>query len=834
MKKAVLHFFFPIRLEVCVFLFALAILHLRSSASSADTSVSSSLSNNVHICEVLDYDMRARDSLYAATKQALNLNVGEPRTVRMIYFLPNDRPFQQAVVDSMKVTIRQVQTFFADQMEAHGYGRKTFRFETDVEGGPVVHRVDGQHPDSYYRDDTLTTVFGEVQQVFDFSANIYLVVVDNETGYIGRGNGRQAKGVANSRIRDALIPDGFHWTTAAHEIGHTFGLRHDFRDEAYIMSYGKSRRRSLSACHAEFLSIENHFNTDNEDKNTSRPTIELISPTAYTYPTGSTNIFVQLRASDSDGLHQVLLFTGGSLKACRGLNGERKAVVQFDYDGLVPSPSDPQGTGTSLSDPLVHRIYVEAVDFFGNARSTPSLKLVDISTQRNLLATLEGHTGSVYSVTFSPDGTILASGSWDNTVRLWDVVTQTSIATLYMNRVNSVTFSPDGTMLASGGEWGGDGIVKLWNVAKPGINVSIFEGHTRRVNSVAFSPDGTMLVSGSWDNTVRLWDVATRTNIATFKGHTRRVNSVAFSPDGTMLVSGSSDQTVKLWDVATRAEVATFETDTSSVNSVAFSPDGTMLASGGEWGGDGIVKLWDVATRAEVATFEIDTGSVNSLVFSPDGTLLAYRSTLGTVKLLGVATGAEVATFEAQRYGVLSVAFSPDGTTLASGIGGGAISFWDVSRYVTPVVYMPDANLRAVIRDALGKSRFAPITTTDMASLTTLDASNRNIRDLTGLEFATNLTELNLMDNRLSSLSVTAHIPALQDRGVEVLFDKTPTPDFDGDGVVGFADFLLFVAQFGSSEDDEGYDVWFDLDGDGVIGFGDFLIFVNAFGKKVS
>ncbi len=74
----------------------------------------------------------------------------------------------------------------------------------------------------------------------------------------------------------------------------------------------------------------------------------------------------------------------------------------------------------------------------------------------------------------------------------------------------------------------------------------------------------------------------------------------------------------------------------------------------------------------------------------------------------------------------------------------------------------------------------------------------------------------------------------LQDRGVEVLFDKTPTPDFDGEGTVGFADFLLFVAQFGFSEDDEGYDVWFDLDGDGMIGFGDFLIFANAFGKAVS
>ena len=114
---------------------------------------SSPPANDVHICEVLDYeDIRARDSLYAATKQALNLNVGEPRTVRMIYFLPNDRPFQQEVVDSMKVTIRQIQTFYADQMEAHGYGRKTFRFETDAQGDPVVHRVDGQHANSYYID----------------------------------------------------------------------------------------------------------------------------------------------------------------------------------------------------------------------------------------------------------------------------------------------------------------------------------------------------------------------------------------------------------------------------------------------------------------------------------------------------------------------------------------------------------------------------------------------------------------------------------------------------------------------------------------------------------
>ena len=263
---------------------------------------------------------------------------------------------------------------------------------------------------------------------------------------------------------------------------------------------------------------------------------------------------------------------------------------------------------------------------------------------------------------------------------------------------------------------------------------------------------------------------------------------------------------------------------------MAFSPDGTMLASG-SWGGT--IRLWDVATRTEVATLEGHTDWVTSVVFSPDGTALVSGAWDNTVRLWDVATGDSVATFRRHPNPVFSLAFLPYSTTLASG-GTWTVVLWDMSEYVTPVVNISDANLRAVIRDALGKSRFAPITTTDMASLTALDASNRNIRDLTGLESATNLIELNLVDNRLSSLSINTHIPALQDRGVAVLFDKTPTPDFDGDGVVGFADFLLFVAQFGFGEDDEGYDVWFDLDGDGTIGFGDFLIFANAFGKAVS
>ena len=177
----------PIRSKVCVFPLVLAIfaiLHLPNaqitrvfSVSSAEAS--SPPANDVHICQIFDYEhLRARDSLYAATKHALNLNVGEPRTVRMIYFVANDRPFRQEIVDSMKVAIRQVQTFYADQMEAHGYGRKTFRFETDAQGEPLIHRVDGQHPHNYYIDEYATkkgidSAYDEIRQVFDVTENVF-------------------------------------------------------------------------------------------------------------------------------------------------------------------------------------------------------------------------------------------------------------------------------------------------------------------------------------------------------------------------------------------------------------------------------------------------------------------------------------------------------------------------------------------------------------------------------------------------------------------------------------------------------------------------------------
>ena len=287
-----------IGLSACLF----ALLCLSSVGYASPPSVE----NDVHFCEVLDFeDMRGRDSLYAATKQALNLNVGEPRTVRMIYFLPNDRPFRQEVVDSMKVTMRQVQTFYADQMEAHGYGDRTFRFETDAGGDPMVHRVDGQYPDSHYFGDTYVAVLDELGSVFDLGANIYFIAIDNRVNRITY-NDVGVAGVGGRRGKSGgivLVPGGFSFHTAAHELGHAFGLWHDFRDNEYIMSYGRGRYR-LSACNAEFLAVHPYFNSNTSIEMAQSPSIELLSP--QTYPPGSKSISIQLKVSDSDGLHQVI------------------------------------------------------------------------------------------------------------------------------------------------------------------------------------------------------------------------------------------------------------------------------------------------------------------------------------------------------------------------------------------------------------------------------------------------------------------------------------------------------------------------------------------------
>ena len=304
---------------------------------------------------------------------------------------------------------------------------------------------------------------------------------------------------------------------------------------------------------------------------------------------------------------------------------------------------------------------------------------------------------------FHPDGNTLASGSYDQTLRLWDANTGELLNTLekLKNSINSVAFSPDGNTLA-----GGSVGIRLWD-ANTGEHLKTLIGHTNAVLSVAFSPDGNTLASGSWDHTIRLWNPNTGEHLKTLEGHTDAVTSVAFSPDGQTIASGSGhrgfwvekDRTIRLWDANTGEHLKTLTGHTNAVTSVAFSPDGNTLASAS---GDGTIRLWDVNTGEHLKTL---TGHVLSVAFSPDGNTLASAD--HTIRLWDANTGELLNTLTGHTNAVTSVAFSPDGNTLASASGDGTIRLWDVNTgeylktlightsRVNSVAFHPDGNTLA-------------------------------------------------------------------------------------------------------------------------------------------
>ncbi|GKZ97273.1 hypothetical protein AnigIFM59636_012026 [Aspergillus niger] len=290
------------------------------------------------------------------------------------------------------------------------------------------------------------------------------------------------------------------------------------------------------------------------------------------------------------------------------------------------------------------------------------------------MQTLEGHSDLVSSVAFSGDGQLLASGSYDETIKLWDAATGAFKYILedHSGPVDSVAFSGDGQLLASGSH---DDIIKLWDAATGTLKYTL-EDYSSLVYSVIFSGDGQLLASGLHDKTIKLWDAATGTLKHILEGYSGLVDSVAFSGDGQLLASSSDDNTIKLWDTATGALKHILEDYFDLVSSVAFSGDGQLLASGSY---DDTIKLWDAATGALKYILKSHSGPVYSVAFSGDGQLLASGSYDKTIKLWDAAMGAFKYTLEDYSDLVSSVAFSGDGQLLASGLDDDTIKLWNAA-----------------------------------------------------------------------------------------------------------------------------------------------------------
>ncbi|MDE0682207.1 MAG: dockerin type I domain-containing protein [Candidatus Poribacteria bacterium] len=378
--------------------------------------------------------------------------------------------------------------------------------------------------------------------------------------------------------------------------------------------------------------------------------------------------------------------------------GTHKAAFHTDADCTAFSPdSSTLATGswrgelnlwdvasaTHKAEFLGHLSGIFSVTFSPDGSTLASggsdkLYLWDIDSGARKLS-ITGHTDGVYSLAFSPDSKTLASGSSEQ-IRLWDIATSTHAATLFVGdwATNAgLAFSPDGNTLAS--ESGFE--IHLWDVKSRTHSATIRKywettsGYVR-YRSIAFSPDGRFLARSA-SNSVQLW-YAGRTYKKTLAGHTDNVTSVAFSYDSRTLASSSVDNTVRLWDVVTDAHKATFTGHTDTVVSVAFSPDGSLLVSGSD---DNTIILWDVDTGKPRTTIVAHTTGINDVVFGSDGQTLASCGHWAdnTVQLWDVDTGALKTTFFGHTYGITEIAFSPDGQTLASGGWDGIVLLWDLN-----------------------------------------------------------------------------------------------------------------------------------------------------------
>jgi len=342
-----------------------------------------------------------------------------------------------------------------------------------------------------------------------------------------------------------------------------------------------------------------------------------------------------------------------------------------------------------------------------------ALILWDISdpTSPSQLATLEGHSSSVYSVAFSPDGETLASGGSDNALILWDIRVPTNPSQLVTldgqsSSVINVAFSPDGGTLASVS--GGD--ITFWDISDL-TNPSQQATLGGPIGNVSFNPDGKTLAAGNGDNILISWnfhDLTTPARLASLEESS--FNSIAFSPDEKILAAGGSNNII-LWNIndpTAPSQLAKLEGNLafegvsfSIVLSIAFSPDGKTLASGYSDQGDlqngnypnNTIILWDISNPtapSQLATPEGHDESVNSVAFSPDGKTLASGSFDNTIILWDISNRdvpSKLITLDEHNEAVYNVAFSPDGKTLVSQDSTGTIILWNVSDPTSPSQY---------------------------------------------------------------------------------------------------------------------------------------------------
>jgi WD40 repeat protein len=304
-------------------------------------------------------------------------------------------------------------------------------------------------------------------------------------------------------------------------------------------------------------------------------------------------------------------------------------------------------------------------------------KVWEAGTGREL-HTLDGHQDRVWSIAWSPDGSKLATASADKTAKVWEAGTGRELLTLrgHQDSVQSIAWSPDGSKLATASA---DKTAKVWE-AGTGRELLTLRGHQDPVQSIAWSPDGSKLATASWDKTANVWEAGTGRELLTLRGHQSPVWSIAWSPDGSKLATASDDKTAKVWEAGAGRELLTLHGHQCSVQSIAWSPDGSKLATASD---DRTAKVWETGADRELLTLRPHhQDNVQSIAWSPDGSKLATASYDQTARVweAGVweaGTGRELLTLGVNQDKVVTIAWSPDGSKLATAGGDNKATVWE-------------------------------------------------------------------------------------------------------------------------------------------------------------
>ncbi|WP_092607059.1 DUF4082 domain-containing protein, partial [Raineyella antarctica] len=281
----------------------------------------------------------------------------------------------------------------------------------------------------------------------------------------------------------------------------------------------------------------------------------------------------------------------------------------------------------------------------------------------------------VNAMAYSPDGKLLAVGTQDSRVLLYDPSSGALLRTLdsaSTQPVTSLAFDPQGQVLAVGSR---DSTITLWNPAT-GEQSRVLTGHEAAVRAVAFSPDGRTLVSGGEDSRVLLWNLGSGRAEAAITGIRDFVTAVATSPDGKRIAVASKDARIYLYDAASRAQQRTMSGHSAEITSIAFSADGTSLVSASA---DSTAKLWDVGAGVERRAFKGHTGALTGVGFALKGRAIVTSGEDGTVRVWNPVSGAEIGVLRNQQVPVRAVAVSPDGTSIAGGRRDGQVRTWSAA-----------------------------------------------------------------------------------------------------------------------------------------------------------